>query len=151
MLRGTKLDPPLINALVESWRPLPCGECTITLEDVSLQLDLSVDGDITTGPIISVNCSATCEQLLEKVSNKFRGSLIEMRWLRTTFKLSRLLRVTLKRNNLNAFILRLPIYVRLMNWCAPRSALFCKNLEFACYRFLSLYSYMLPGRKKLLS
>ncbi|KAG8486536.1 hypothetical protein CXB51_020002 [Gossypium anomalum] len=37
-------------ATIERWRPemhtfyLPCGECTITLEDVHLQLGLSVDG-----------------------------------------------------------------------------------------------------------
>ncbi|MBA0679693.1 hypothetical protein Goari_011448, partial [Gossypium aridum] len=40
--RGCKLDPKLISALVERWRPkthtfhLPCSECTITLEDVHL-------------------------------------------------------------------------------------------------------------------
>ncbi|MBA0550693.1 hypothetical protein Golob_021617, partial [Gossypium lobatum] len=42
MLGGTKLDPPLINALVKIWRMdthtfhPPNGECTITLKDVSL-------------------------------------------------------------------------------------------------------------------
>ncbi|MBA0770566.1 hypothetical protein Gotri_019185, partial [Gossypium trilobum] len=76
----TKLDPPLMNALVERWRPkthtfhLPCGECTITLKDVSLQLNLPVDWDVITGPIVSVNWSATCEQLLKKVSNRFRDN-----------------------------------------------------------------------------
>ncbi|MFQ6623178.1 hypothetical protein Gotur_002811 [Gossypium turneri] len=40
--RGCKLDPKLISALIESWRPethtfhLPCRECTITLENVQL-------------------------------------------------------------------------------------------------------------------
>ncbi|MBA0614794.1 hypothetical protein Godav_015037, partial [Gossypium davidsonii] len=44
--RGCKLDPELISALIKWWRPethtfhLPCRECTITLEDVNLQLGL---------------------------------------------------------------------------------------------------------------
>ncbi|MBA0680966.1 hypothetical protein Goari_012634, partial [Gossypium aridum] len=52
--RGCKLDPKLISVFVERWRPethtfhLPCGECTITLEDVQLQLGLSVDGSVLT-------------------------------------------------------------------------------------------------------
>ncbi|KAH1040051.1 hypothetical protein J1N35_041794, partial [Gossypium stocksii] len=39
----------------ERWRPethtfhLPCGECTITLEDVALQLGLPIDGNMVTG------------------------------------------------------------------------------------------------------
>ncbi|MBA0694618.1 hypothetical protein Goari_004897 [Gossypium aridum] len=39
---GCKLDPKLINAFIESWRPethtfhLPYEKCTITLEDVQL-------------------------------------------------------------------------------------------------------------------
>ncbi|MBA0642712.1 hypothetical protein Goklo_027058 [Gossypium klotzschianum] len=44
---------------------LPCGECIFTLDDVSLQLGLPVDGNVITGPIVS----ATCEQLLGKVPN----------------------------------------------------------------------------------
>ncbi|MBA0575479.1 hypothetical protein Golob_025393, partial [Gossypium lobatum] len=42
--KGCKLDPTLISALLEKWRPemhtfhLPCSECTITLHDVQLQL-----------------------------------------------------------------------------------------------------------------
>ena len=45
----------LIRALVERWRSethtfhFPCGECTITLEDVALQLGLPIDGKEVTG------------------------------------------------------------------------------------------------------
>ncbi|MFQ6645074.1 hypothetical protein Gotur_019407 [Gossypium turneri] len=45
----------LISALVERWRPethtfhFPCGECTVTLEDVALQLRLPIDGSPVTG------------------------------------------------------------------------------------------------------
>ncbi|KAK5811794.1 hypothetical protein PVK06_027167 [Gossypium arboreum] len=55
MLRGTKLDPPLISALVARWRPkthafhLPYGECEITFEDVSLQLCPPVDAEVIRG------------------------------------------------------------------------------------------------------
>ncbi|MFQ6624654.1 hypothetical protein Gotur_003662 [Gossypium turneri] len=55
--RGCKLDPKLISAFKERWRPemhtfhLPCGECTITLEDVQLQLGLPVDESVITGSI----------------------------------------------------------------------------------------------------
>ncbi|MBA0614848.1 hypothetical protein Godav_015087 [Gossypium davidsonii] len=44
------LDLKLINAFMERWRlethtfHFPCGECTITLKDMRLQLGLPVDG-----------------------------------------------------------------------------------------------------------
>ncbi|MFQ6621354.1 hypothetical protein Gotur_001870, partial [Gossypium turneri] len=69
---GCKLDSKLISALIERWRlethifHLPCGECTITLEDVSLQLGLPVDGHPVTGSAQSSNWEA-------------------MGWLRDTF------------------------------------------------------------------
>ncbi|MFQ6646220.1 hypothetical protein Gotur_020245 [Gossypium turneri] len=57
--RGCKLDLKLISALIKRWRSeahtfhLPCGECTITLEDVQLQLGLSVDGSVLTESVQS--------------------------------------------------------------------------------------------------
>ncbi|MBA0875834.1 hypothetical protein Goshw_027429 [Gossypium schwendimanii] len=54
--RGCKLDSKLISAFIERWRPethifhLPCREYIITLEDVQLQLGLSVVGSILTVP-----------------------------------------------------------------------------------------------------
>ncbi|MBA0676686.1 hypothetical protein Goari_018153 [Gossypium aridum] len=66
MLGGTKLDPPLINALVKIWR---------------------MDTHTFHPPNVArADSSATCEQLLGNVSNKFRGSWIEMGWLEDNFK-----------------------------------------------------------------
>ncbi|MFQ6659024.1 hypothetical protein Gotur_028068, partial [Gossypium turneri] len=66
--RGCKLDPKLISALIERWRPethtfhLPCRECTITLED-----------------------GTVCYELLGAILNNINGGQIEMGWLRDTF------------------------------------------------------------------
>ncbi|MBA0638793.1 hypothetical protein Godav_029108, partial [Gossypium davidsonii] len=59
--RQCKLDPKIISALVERWRPkthtfhLSCSECTITLEDVHLQLGLPVDKSVVTRSVQFAN------------------------------------------------------------------------------------------------
>ncbi|MFQ6645076.1 hypothetical protein Gotur_019407, partial [Gossypium turneri] len=65
----------LISALVERWRPethtfhFPCGECTVTLEDVALQLRLPIDGSPVTGVTAFTEPAALCYQLLGDSSN----------------------------------------------------------------------------------
>ncbi|KAG8503664.1 hypothetical protein CXB51_001674 [Gossypium anomalum] len=75
----------------ERWRPethtfhLPCGECTITLEDVQLQLGLPVDGHGVTGSAQSADWGAVCYELLGAIPDKISGVRIKMGWLRDTF------------------------------------------------------------------
>ncbi|MFQ6655799.1 hypothetical protein Gotur_026196 [Gossypium turneri] len=55
LIRASDLHYDLLSALVEQWRPethtfhFPCGECTVTLEDVAMQLGLPIDGSPVTG------------------------------------------------------------------------------------------------------
>ncbi|MBA0632031.1 hypothetical protein Godav_000848, partial [Gossypium davidsonii] len=57
-------------------------KCTITLEDVALQLDLS---PVVKGLVHVGDWSAICYQLLSKVLNKFSSNWIEMKWLEDNF------------------------------------------------------------------
>ncbi|MFQ6628514.1 hypothetical protein Gotur_008234 [Gossypium turneri] len=89
--RGCKLDPKLISALIERWRlkthtfHLLCGECTIMLEDVNLQLGLPVDGYAVTGSIQSGNWGAVCYELLVAIPKNINRGRIEMGWLQDIF------------------------------------------------------------------
>ncbi|MBA0635079.1 hypothetical protein Godav_024585 [Gossypium davidsonii] len=89
--RGCKLDTKLISALIERWRPetytfhLLCGECTITLEDVQLQLRLLVDKSAPTRSVQSADWGVVCYDLLGVIPDNIYGGQIEMGWLRDTF------------------------------------------------------------------
>ncbi|KAG8486792.1 hypothetical protein CXB51_020356 [Gossypium anomalum] len=60
----------LIFVLVERWQTgthtfhLPCGECTVTLEDVALHFGLPIDGDAVTGVSAIAQPAALCYSLL---------------------------------------------------------------------------------------
>ncbi|MFQ6621537.1 hypothetical protein Gotur_001543 [Gossypium turneri] len=79
--RGCKLNPKLISAFIKRWRPemhtfhLPCGECTITLKDVQLQLGLPVDRSVLTGSIQSVDTGAICYDLLGAIPDNIYGGI----------------------------------------------------------------------------
>ncbi|KAK5845662.1 hypothetical protein PVK06_001863 [Gossypium arboreum] len=78
---GCKLDPKLINALIERWRlethtfHLPCGECTITVEDVHLQLGLPVDGYAVTGSVSFTDWGVVCYELLDAILDNINGGV----------------------------------------------------------------------------
>ncbi|KAA3455992.1 serine/threonine-protein phosphatase 7 long form-like protein [Gossypium australe] len=84
--RGCKLDPKLVSVLVERWRHethtfyIPCGKCTITLEDVHLQLGLPMDGSVVTESVQSGDWRGVCGELLGSVSKTIYGGRIEMAW-----------------------------------------------------------------------
>ncbi|KAK5786013.1 hypothetical protein PVK06_040637 [Gossypium arboreum] len=92
MLYGCKLGPTLISTLVERWSPkthtfhLSCCECIITLENIVLQLSLSVDRPAVTRSIIIPGEEDLCATLLGKVSNSFEDGWVWMKWLETNFK-----------------------------------------------------------------
>ncbi|XP_052885292.1 protein MAINTENANCE OF MERISTEMS-like [Gossypium arboreum] len=89
--KGCKLGPKLISVLIERWRPEthtfhhPCRECTITLEDVHLQLGVPVDGCAVIGPASSTDWGAVCYELLVAIPDNINGGRIEIGWLRDTF------------------------------------------------------------------
>ncbi|MBA0789089.1 hypothetical protein Gotri_027402 [Gossypium trilobum] len=85
------MDPKLISAFIEMWRPetytfhLPCKECTITLEDVQLQLGLLVDGFVLTRSVQSDDSGAICYDLLGAILDNIYEGWIKMGWLRDKF------------------------------------------------------------------
>ncbi|MFQ6631273.1 hypothetical protein Gotur_009290 [Gossypium turneri] len=79
----------LISALVERWRPethtfhFSCGECTVTLEDVALQLGLPIDESPVTRVTAFTEPAALCYQLLGDSPNDDESNFtgLKFTWL----------------------------------------------------------------------
>ncbi|KAK5839516.1 hypothetical protein PVK06_008314 [Gossypium arboreum] len=69
--QGCKLNPKLINPFIER-------ECTITLEDMQLQLGLPVDESILIGSTQSIDWRVICYDLLGAISDNIYEGQIEM-------------------------------------------------------------------------
>ncbi|RYQ82119.1 hypothetical protein Ahy_B10g100711 [Arachis hypogaea] len=98
LIKHFEYDNPLIIAFVEWWRlethtfHLPWGECTITLEDVAMQLGLPIDGQPVSGTLRSWSkfhqrdIWEWCHELLGEVPPGHVGTTkynIKLKWLRT--------------------------------------------------------------------
>ncbi|QHO55752.1 Serine/threonine protein phosphatase 7 long form isogeny [Arachis hypogaea] len=98
LIKCFEYDNPMISALVERWRPethtshLPWGECTITLEDVAMQVGLPIDGEPVSGTLKSWSkfhqrdIWQWCEELLGEVPDGHVGTTkynIKLKWLRS--------------------------------------------------------------------
>ncbi|XP_057955169.1 protein MAIN-LIKE 2-like [Malania oleifera] len=89
-IRYIRLDHHLISALLERWRlethifHFPCGEATITLQDVAIIIGLPIDGDVVTG-MMQQEWEMMCQNLLgcnPPTSRSGRnGTSLSMTWM----------------------------------------------------------------------
>lgn len=94
LIGSISLNNSLISALVERWRRetntfhFPCGEMTITLDEVSLLLGLAVDGKpvVTSVKERDEDPSQVCQRLLGKLpQGELSGNRVTARWLKESF------------------------------------------------------------------
>ncbi|KAG8478371.1 hypothetical protein CXB51_028122 [Gossypium anomalum] len=92
LIRTFDLRYDLISALVERWRPeihtfhLLCGECTITLEDVAVQLELPIDRNAVTGVSSISRPTTLCYELLGRSPSEGKFASLRFSWLKANFE-----------------------------------------------------------------
>ncbi|KAG8481534.1 hypothetical protein CXB51_026308 [Gossypium anomalum] len=94
LTRTFDLRYDLISVLVERWHPethtfhLPCGECTVTLEDVALHFVLLIDGSVVTGVSVIAEPAALCYSLLgaSPGDDESNFSNLKFTWLKANFE-----------------------------------------------------------------
>ncbi|XP_050937743.1 serine/threonine-protein phosphatase 7 long form homolog [Cucumis melo] len=64
---------------------MPCGKCTITLQDVAVQLGLPMDGEPLTGSL-RYNWKVIYEDFLEIVPPDMKGQRLSLPWLEKQFE-----------------------------------------------------------------
>jgi hypothetical protein len=88
-----------LSALVDKWRPethsfhLPCGEMTITLQDVSMVLALPIRGHAVTGSTSSIGWRERVQELLgiapdppTPPAKDSKTSGVSLKWLEDNFQ-----------------------------------------------------------------
>ncbi|KAH1056506.1 hypothetical protein J1N35_034571 [Gossypium stocksii] len=94
LIRTFDLRYDLISTLVERWRSkthtfhLSCGDCTVTLEDVALQLGFPIDGSVVTGISTISMLAALYYSLLGVSPNDAESKFTSLRfsWLKANFE-----------------------------------------------------------------
>jgi len=89
-LRHLKVDHALVTLLVERWKSethtfhFPTGKCAITLQDISLQLGLNVDGPPIVGPTMFdwEEMRDTYLGVAPVKGKSLIGSQVKLKWLR---------------------------------------------------------------------
>ncbi|XP_058741297.1 protein MAIN-LIKE 2-like [Vicia villosa] len=106
-------DTSFVMALLERWRPeshtfhFPTGECTITLEDVSMLLGLRVNGKAVTGPT-EVDLDMWEEFLgVQPPRIALKGRMILISWLKSLLANNPI--------NENSTLVHLTTYTRIFN------------------------------------
>jgi len=87
-MRYLTINAALISALIERWRfethtfRMRCGECTITLQNVSALLGLRIEGTPLIGPT-NLDWANLCEELLgvRPQEGEIEGCVVKLSWL----------------------------------------------------------------------